>query len=191
MEDEAEFRANYGVVSRVLQRLGVPPRDVDDVRQSVFLIAFEARDRFEGRSSFKTWVVGIAVRLAANYRRAAPTRREVLGGVDPCGAVAEDLQQLLEKREDLRALETILARMPEAERIVFQLVVLEELTAEEVSAILAVRVGTVKSRLRRARAKFRVELVSARTAPSLPNIVAELTAPFAQFLVPRGKGVPS
>ena len=65
------------MVWRMLRRFGVSERDVQDKAQKVFLIAFQKLDSFEGRSSIKTWLCGITLRVAADYRKGAAHRREV------------------------------------------------------------------------------------------------------------------
>ena len=67
---DAVYRENFSTVWRGLRRLGVPERSLEDAAQDVFLIVHRRANDFEGRSSVRTWIYGIAVRVAKDYRRA-------------------------------------------------------------------------------------------------------------------------
>ncbi len=56
---------------RNLHRLGVPSLVLDEAVQDVFLVVHRRRDEFAGRSSLRTWIFGIVLRVAKDYRRAA------------------------------------------------------------------------------------------------------------------------
>ena len=135
--------------------MGVGERDAMDACQKVFLIAHRRLAMFDGRSTVKTWLCGIALRVASDYRRSAAVRREVLVADTPTDTSREaDQLQRLEERERLALLDEILSEMPGEQRAVFVLFELEELSGEEISALLAVPEGTVRSRLRLARRAF-------------------------------------
>jgi RNA polymerase sigma-70 factor, ECF subfamily len=65
---EATYDAYFPVVWRSVQRLGVPTAQADDVVQEVFLVVHRKLEGFEGRSSLKTWLYGITLRVARAYR---------------------------------------------------------------------------------------------------------------------------
>src|SRR5688572_22833317 len=71
------YEAHVDFVWRCLRRFGVREADLMDVTQKVFLTAFMKRDDFEGRSALTSWLFGICQRIASDYRRSAPIRREV------------------------------------------------------------------------------------------------------------------
>jgi RNA polymerase sigma-70 factor, ECF subfamily len=146
------YDAHARQVWRTLARLGVPSSSVEDAVQDVFLTAHQRLDGFEGRSSASTWLVGIAVRVAANVRRAIQRRGALRlvddKVVDP--ASGPDLR--LEQQRDLRELEAVLARLPDEQREVVVLIDLEQLTAPQAAEALEVKVNTVYSRLRLGRA---------------------------------------
>src|SRR5262245_44836563 len=71
---DAIYEAHVAYVWRVVQRLGVPESSADDAVQDVFLVVHRKLDGFEGRSSIRTWLYGIALRVARDHRR---KRREV------------------------------------------------------------------------------------------------------------------
>jgi RNA polymerase sigma-70 factor (ECF subfamily) len=158
--DTHEFRAIYEAhvdfVWRSLRRLGVRQADTMDQAQKVFLTAHAKLPEFQGRSRLRTWLFAICQRVASDYRRSAPLRNEVatdaaeldlLFGAGP----GEDGS---EARQKLRLAEAILQKLPEAQRTVFVLFELEELSGDEIAGLLGISVGTVRSRLRLARESF-------------------------------------
>lgn len=155
MDFEEIYRAHHDFVWRTLRRMGVSERDVMDASQKVFLVAHRNLPEFHGRSTVKTWLCGIALRVASDYRRSAVSRREVLVADIPEGA-SRDAEQLrrLEDRERVVALDAVLSQLPLEQRTVFVLFELEELTGEQIAELLAVPEGTVRSRLRLARSAF-------------------------------------
>src|SRR5215831_12264435 len=72
------FRELAPFVWRALRRLGVAERDVEDVCQEVFMVVHRKIGEFEGRSTVRTWVYGIAIRVASDYRKRSHVRREVV-----------------------------------------------------------------------------------------------------------------
>lgn len=146
------YQAHARQVWRTLLRLGVSTAGVEDAVQDVFLTAHQRLAEFEGRSSPSTWLVGIAVRVAANARRSV-SRRGVLrllddGLVDPKSGP----DQRLEQQRSLLELEQVLATLPEDQREVVVLIDLEQLTAPQAAEALEVKLNTVYSRLRLGRA---------------------------------------
>ncbi len=160
---EALYRGHYECVWRTLRRLGVSERDASDVTQEVFLTAARRYEDFEGRSSERTWLIGIAFRLASNHRRKSSGRHEVLdqGSVEQAASGLE-LTRQLEHREDIALLETVLQRLPLEQRAVFTMFEMEGLTGEEIAEALEVPLGTVRSRMRLARDAFAAAVVSLR-----------------------------
>ena len=158
---ESEFRALYDAhfefVWRSLRRLGVREPDVLDIAQKVFLVAHLKLAEFEGRSRVTTWLFSICQRVASDYRRSAPVRREVATEASELERVSEShgvaLEQL-EARQKARLAEAILDKVPETQRVVLVLFELEGMSGEEIAELLEVSVGTVRSRLRLAREAF-------------------------------------
>jgi RNA polymerase sigma-70 factor, ECF subfamily len=75
----AIYRAHGRFVWLSLQRLGVQPSDLDDVAQDVFVIVHRRLDSFDRRARVTTWLFGICMRVAANYRRRRRWTREPAG----------------------------------------------------------------------------------------------------------------
>lgn len=154
------YDAHARRVWRTLVRLGVPSASVEDAVQDVFLTAHQRLAGFRGAASPSTWLLGIAVRVAANLRRSS--RLRVLEPVDealPDGA--QGLEEHVEARRRLAELQRLLAGLPDEQREAIVLVDFEQLTAPEAAEVLDVSVNTVSSRLRLGRAALRRALTPA------------------------------
>jgi RNA polymerase sigma-70 factor (ECF subfamily) len=154
------YEAHFDFVWRVLRRLGVREMDALDLTQKVFLTVHVRLETFEGRSQLRTWIFGICQHLASDYRRSARIRHEVTTDVTGLEAGDEGDGPLasMESRQRAVVAEAILDKLPEAQRLVFVLFELEEMSGDEIAALLDVSVGTVRSRLRLAREAIRREV---------------------------------
>jgi RNA polymerase sigma-70 factor (ECF subfamily) len=131
--------------------LGVDETDIEDVCQEVFLIVHRKLAAFEGRSSLRTWVYGICVRTAADYRKRRRTRG---GGALPLADepwIAQSQDDELALREARVLLDRILVELDVEKRAFFVLYEIEELSMGEVAAALGCPEATAYSRLRAAR----------------------------------------
>jgi RNA polymerase sigma-70 factor, ECF subfamily len=153
----ASLVQNYhGLVFRTLRRLGVAEADVDDATQKVFITLVRRLHEITPEQA-RSFVYGVAMRTAANERRATRTRtRELDGSFDDLAdyKVADpnpSADDLLQQKRAVAILDTMLDNLSSDLREVFVLCTLEELTAPEVAELLDIPVGTVASRLRRAR----------------------------------------
>jgi RNA polymerase sigma-70 factor (ECF subfamily) len=146
--------AHFDFVWRLLRRLGVSESDADDATQQVFVVAAQRMDTIlEG--SERTFLFGTALRTAATLRRNSKRRErwvETRPADTACPEATPD--EALERRQALALLDHLLEELPDDLRVVFVLCELEELTAPEIAALQNIPVGTVASRLRRARKEF-------------------------------------
>ena len=145
-------------VARLVRNLGIPEGDVDDAVQRTFMVLANRLDDVRTGAE-KAFLFRTATRVAAHGRRALARRREV--GEDQLPERADDAQALDEAVDRRRAramLDTVLDRLDEDLRTTFVLYEIEELTMAEIAETLEIPPGTVASRLRRARAKFQVEV---------------------------------
>lgn len=138
--------------------------DAQDVLQDAFLQAFQKLRRFHGDSSFYTWLYRIAVNLALSHRR---RRRPIVGwessahGHDALLRDPVDLSdpsEPLEKAELNACVQAALNRLAPDHRAVVVLKDLDGLRYEEIAGILKIPIGTVRSRLHRARLELRERL---------------------------------
>jgi len=148
-------------IYRVTYALTRNHADADDMSQETFIRAFRAIRRFDERYQFYTWIRKIAVNLCFNHlkrsRRVpmqslpmADGEAESVDIVDPkAGAEGSGLR---------RDLDAALTRLPPDQRAIFMLRVDEELSYNEIAEALGIPVGTVMSRLNRAREKLRLFL---------------------------------
>jgi RNA polymerase sigma-70 factor (ECF subfamily) len=141
--------------------------DAEDVLQDTFVRAFEKLDQFHGESSFYTWAYRIAVNLALSGHR----RRRVRAGAKRelelfRGAVTEpvdlspeaDPTSRLERVERERMVEWALNQLGPEHRAVVILKDFDGRRYEEISELLSIPIGTVRSRLHRARLELRERL---------------------------------
>ncbi|MEV5533921.1 sigma-70 family RNA polymerase sigma factor [Streptomyces prunicolor] len=146
------MRALHRDVLRYVAYLGADPQAVDDLAQDTFLRALGSLHRFEGRSSARTWLLSIARRAVIDsYRRAAARPR--LSDVQDWQLAVELAQpQGLPGFDDGVALLDLLAVLPDERREAFLLTQLLGLPYEEAAELSNCPVGTVRSRVARARA---------------------------------------
>lgn len=156
----ALFRAHAPQVMGLLRRLGVREADVQDVAQEVFVLVHRKLPTFEGRSSLRTWIIGIATRVAQNHRRLAHVRRERLQELPEPMLASEHCSPAEEvgARETRAALLAALDRLDEKQRDVFVLYDVEGLEMAEVAAALGCPRFTGYTRLRAARKAMRQQL---------------------------------
>jgi RNA polymerase sigma-70 factor (ECF subfamily) len=149
------FQAHAGYVLGLLGRLGVAAADLEDVAQDVFIAIHQKLPGFEGRSTLKTWVCGICLRRASDYRRRAHRRRELLVPDFVERAAGEQPEGAALRREHARLLQQALAVLPEPQMQVFVLYELEELPMAEVAQAVGCPRFTAYTRLRAARRLLR------------------------------------
>ena len=171
------FETYAPFVWRVLKRLGVREAEVADVSQETFLVLHKRLATFEGRSSLKTFVYGVAVRVAADHRKRAWVRKEqATDEVPEQGGDTATAERSLQAKQSLLALDRALAELDEDKRTVFVLYELEELTLAEIAEITDVAVSTLHSRLALARDHVRARLAP-RSAAKAPLAAVSATAP--------------
>jgi RNA polymerase sigma-70 factor (ECF subfamily) len=123
----------------------------------VFVVAHRRLDDFRGGASPRTWLYAIARRVASNYRRSAPVRRESSleeDAVEDLVADGSGPERAAMDAEARAQLEIILSEMDLEKRAVFVMFEVELLPAAEIAEITGVPVSTVHSRLASARKLF-------------------------------------
>ena len=163
--DPAAFAAIFDRHAASLHRFlarRVEPADADTLLGEVFRVAFERRGSFDlERPSARPWLYGIATNLIARHRRsegrrlramAALATRRAETGPD---AVGDGAARRLDAEHEWAVLVDAIDGLPDAERHTLLLYAWEDLSYEDIAAALEVPVGTVRSRLHRARARLR------------------------------------
>lgn len=149
------------VAFRVLRRLGVRDEEIDDALQTVLLIADRRFDDLGTQQELKAYVCATCVNVARDVgrRRARQFARTV--AVDDVEATAShepDPEEVIRRRQALALVQQILDSMDDDRRVVFVLYELEELTGQQIAEHLGIPLGTVSSRLRKAREEFRAAI---------------------------------
>lgn len=134
--------------------------DAEDVAQEVFLRAYRGLKSFRGQSAFKTWLYQIATNTARTHFDRQSRRREDAAGTlsdegpdgPPPAASDEDLEAQLLLRDRL---DRALAALPGDQREIVVLRDVEGFEYKEIAKMLSIPIGTVESRIFRARAKLR------------------------------------
>lgn len=157
VEPDAEFASlyhrNHGFVWRVLRRLGVPPAALDDATQEVFVVVHRRRHDLREDASIRSWLFGIARRVAADAHR-GKARRDRKHDALPPPADAPPLDDELARSEAAEFVRAFLERLDEGHRMVFALSDIEGMTGPEIAEALDLKLNTVYSRLRKARLDF-------------------------------------
>ncbi|GAA1289799.1 DNA-directed RNA polymerase sigma-70 factor [Planotetraspora silvatica] len=134
----------------------------DDIVAETFLAAFRRRSVYDvSRSDARPWLYGIATTLVARHRRSEVRYLRALSrtGVDPLPeSLADGVVNRLITHDQKRRLAGALATLGQGDRDALLLVVWGELTYEETARALDIPLGTVRSRLNRARRKLRAQL---------------------------------
>ena len=149
-------RRVYATALRIVRRHDL----ADDVTQETFLRAHRALGTYDRQRPFGPWVCRIAANLAINHVRSPEAREEGLEGVldaAPAPAGASPLSAVLEE-EARSVLAEAVGRLPPDQRAVFVLRAYDELSYAEIADALGLSIGTVMSRLSRAREKLRAAL---------------------------------
>jgi RNA polymerase sigma-70 factor (ECF subfamily) len=146
-----------------IYRLVDNAEDAQDVVQDAFLSAYQALDSFKGDAQFFTWLYRIAVNTAISLKRkhrvVLPIRRDANdagGGTEPLDDSESSQPGLaLERAEQGRWIQTALNRLSPEHRAVLILKDIDDHKYETIAEILRVPIGTIRSRLHRARLELR------------------------------------
>ncbi|HET6575521.1 MAG TPA: sigma-70 family RNA polymerase sigma factor [Fimbriiglobus sp.] len=138
------------------------PDDALDVVQDAFFSAFQSLASFKGDAEFFTWLYRIAFNTAVSLRRrrratvSLETGRDGEVVIDPQDPSAETRPgTALERTEEEEALQTALNRLSGEHRTVLVLKDIEGMKYEEIAEVIGVPIGTIRSRIHRARLELR------------------------------------
>ena len=134
--------------------------EAEEVLQTVYLTVLDGRARYDGRSSFRTWLFGVIRRTAASERRKAWLHGLLLtreaGSMKPTAPDPPDAE--VESEFHRHSLQHALARLAARQREVLQLVFYHDLTVDEAAAVMGVTVGSARTHYARGKAKLAVLL---------------------------------
>lgn len=159
-------------LNRLLSRFIRDPSEVEDVAQEAFIKAYRALPSFRGDSAFYTWLYRIAVNTAKNYLVAAARRAPTSTTIDSEEAESfEEGHQLrhmntpeaeLMSKQVAATVNQTMEALPEELRVAITLREIEGMSYEDIAAAMSCPIGTVRSRIFRAR-----ETIAARIRPML------------------------
>ena len=159
-------------LARLLSRFIRDASEVEDVTQEAFIKAYRALPSFRGDSAFYTWLYRIGINTAKNYLVAIGRRAPTVTGID--NEQAEDIEQggqlkdlntpesIMMSRQIAETVNQTLQELPEELRTAITLREIDGLHYEEIAQIMNCPIGTVRSRIFRAR-----EAIAARLRPHL------------------------
>ena len=155
-------------LGRLLSRMVRDPGEVEDVTQEAFIKAYRALPNFRGDSAFYTWLYRIAINTAKNYLvsmgRRAPTTTEFdheeAESFDDAEALRDTAtpENELLGREIADTVNRAVGALPEDLRTAITLREIEGLSYEEIAGVMNCPIGTVRSRIFRAREAIAAEL---------------------------------
>jgi RNA polymerase sigma-70 factor (ECF subfamily) len=167
--EAADFEQLYALYFeftwRVLRHLGVPRAGMDDAVQEVWLVVHQRLGQFEGRSTLKTWLFGIALNVMRNQRRADERRLRQLQEPEPPVEAPHDPELEHLGREAWQRVQHFLSTLDEQRRAIFVCSLLEHLPAQQTAEATGVDVTTVYQRVRTLRQAFRLWLEAASVEP--------------------------
>ena len=148
-------------LARLLSRFIRDPAEVEDVTQEAFIKAYRALPAFRGDSAFYTWLYRIGINTAKNYLmamgRRAPTSTEVEADEAEGFEEGEQLRDIntpesvLLSNEIAQTVNSTIEKLPEELRTAIQLREIEGMSYEEIAKVMDCPIGTVRSRIFRAR----------------------------------------
>ena len=152
-------KAIFNLVYRMLGNYD----DAAETAQEVFLSAYRAIGQFRGESNFSTWLYRIALNHATTRRKSTNLRQKRLVPIDGSDMV-DDTQlgpaETLEKKELRERVQRALNELEPEDATVILLRDLQDIPYEDVARVLKIPVGTVKSRLHRARRALKTHLTA-------------------------------
>lgn len=163
LEQRAAFAAIYDKHERVVYRYAarrLGPTVADDITSETFLVAFSRRRDFVGEDA-RPWLLGIATTLMLQYARQEARAWKGMVTSDLARVsldVFDDVDSRLDATAVTKRLGRALGRLPPGDRDVLLLHAFGDLTYEGVSTALNIPIGTVRSRLNRARRKLRIAI---------------------------------
>jgi RNA polymerase sigma-70 factor (ECF subfamily) len=156
------FERHFGVIHGYLRRR-LDRQLADELASQTFLVAFDGRARFDRRrADARPWLFGIATNLTRNHRRREIRELRAMAELAPEAVIGiEGVEARVDAERRRGALARGLADLPAEEADVLLLLVWGELDQAEIGEALGIPVGTVKSRLSRARGRLRADLENA------------------------------
>ncbi|MBA3654006.1 MAG: sigma-70 family RNA polymerase sigma factor [Actinobacteria bacterium] len=180
LEEPQAFAAVFDRHAALLFRFLIRRVTADELLGETFRVAFERRVAFDPTyRSARPWIYGIATNLLARHRRTEGRRLAAtaqLAGQSQSDAFADNVAAAVDAHHLWPRVADAIASLPDGERDALLLFAWEQLSYGEIAAALEIPVGTVRSRLNRARRRIR-ELVTAAGEQAVKTPVDQLEPP--------------
>jgi RNA polymerase sigma factor (sigma-70 family) len=172
---EVFYRQHVALITRFVARRVADPHGVADLTAEVFLAVIGSAHAYRpGRGPQAAWLYGIARNVIAGERRRSANERRAADRIAGQRLLDDDDITRLEEKIDAespgRAAYLALARLPEDERAVLELVAIDGLAVKEAAAALGIRPGAARVRLHRARRAARETLSSPVVHRAFPTV---------------------
>ncbi len=146
--------------------------DTQDLMQDTLLDAYNNLKQFEGRSSFKTWIIRIMMNNCYRKKEKSSFKNEIIQDINDNSkpmfvTTSNDTDKIVQNRELNRIIENALGKIPFNYRMVFSLREVNELNVAETASLLSISEANVKVRLSRAKIMLRNEIEKMFTASEL------------------------
>lgn len=150
---ETLFQRNFAVVHRFF--VNKTDRDTEDLVQRTFMACIEGQHRFEGRASFRAYLLGIANHMVCEFYRKRGRNREVDFERDAIADLGAGPSTLMAERREQRTLLEALCHIPVKYQVVLELHYWEKLTGPEIGTALEIPENTAYARIRLAKEQLR------------------------------------
>jgi RNA polymerase sigma-70 factor (ECF subfamily) len=168
-EFDIVVRAHAAAIVNLARAMTGSDTDADDLAQETFLRAWRGFAKFRGESTIRTWLHGIALNVIRTHRAKRSRAGRLFSGLARREAGDEDPLEEMPSGEDLEgrlaardAIDRALAALPEDLRETLVLRDIQGLEYREISAVLGIPIGTVESRIFRARQRLKPLLEEVR-----------------------------
>lgn len=149
------YREHFDLVWRSLRQLGVREPALEDVAHDVFLVVHRRLDDFDpARGSMRAWLYGIARKVADRHRRGEARAHPDADALQLARPTSSNPEGAVARAEAVDLVQTFLDGLDADRREVFFMTEVEGMRAPEIAQALEIKLNTVYSRLRRARAQF-------------------------------------
>lgn len=168
---QAQVRPHIAAVRRFARSLSHDWQDADDIAQEALLKAYRSISTFRGDASFLTWLLTVTRTVAADWHggRMLRARRSEVELDEEAQVEERSQERLLLEKARAEQLWKHLEELDEKYRVPLVLADLEELSYEEIARLEGVPLGTVRTRLHRARAQLRTKLQKAAARSDRPE----------------------
>jgi RNA polymerase sigma-70 factor (ECF subfamily) len=152
------FESEFAWVYRTLQRFGVRHADLEDLTHDVFVVFHARRAEYDASRPVRPWLMGIAFRVASDYRRRAAYRNEILQEQEEPADSKPSPEQATERERSRRLLLTAFDAVAQERLAVLLLHDIDEVPVPQIAEALGIPLNTAYSRLRLARRELQAEV---------------------------------